>query len=267
MILGIFTFKREFYKVIVYYIIYFAAPGPKYQLKTLVGYKDHCISRHRNPAYTFGGRHIILEMIESPGPKYMIEERRPKGFTFGYAAKRRGKKILFVRTISLLQFLFSCAWQILCLDLACISYRISLAVLSFQSNGELNWGKLVKRQDLTISNQLLMHQPFPCTFRFFWFLFVFKVIRPMNCFIVCRGLRTTVEKPVISAGPYSYSLNAVKPRAPTYTIASRRALQLISESPGPIYAVSPSKPTPAFSFGVKHSECAPPYITECDEQC
>lgn len=89
----------------------------------------------------------------------------------------------------------------------------------------------------------------------------------MNYFTVCRGLRTAAEKPAISAGPYSYSLDAVKPRAPKYTIAStRRALQLISEGPGPIYAVPPPKPTLAFSFGVKHSECAPPYITECDEQ-
>lgn len=52
-----------------------------------------------------------------------------------------------------------------------------------------------------------------------------------------------------------------------YTIAGRRALQLIPEGPGPKYAVPPSKPTTAFSFGVKHSECAPPYITECDKQC
>jgi len=77
-----------------------------------------------------------------------------------------------------------------------------------------------------------------------------------------------MKKPVISAGPYSYSLDTVKPRAPMYTIAStRRALQLISEGPGPIYAIPSPKLTPAFSFGVKHSKCAPPYITECDEQC
>jgi len=94
------------------------------------------------------------------------------------------------------------------------------------------------------------------------------MIRIYMNYIVCRGLRTVAKKPQISAGPYSYSLDAVKPRAPMYTIAgTRRALQLISESPGPIYAVLPSKSTLAFSFGVKHSECVPPYITKCDEQC
>lgn len=61
-------------------------------------------------------------------------------------------------------------------------------------------------------------------------------------------------------------MNAVKPKAPMYTIASRKPLQLISESPGPIYAIQPFKSTPAFSFGVKHYKCAPPLITECDKQ-
>lgn len=32
-------------------------------------------------------------MVKSPGPKYTIEERRPKGFSFGLAARYRGKKI------------------------------------------------------------------------------------------------------------------------------------------------------------------------------
>jgi len=73
--------------------MYFTAPGPKYRLKTLVGHKDHCISRYRNPAYTFGGRRVIFEVAKSPGPKYMIKEHRPKGFTFGHTLKRRGKKI------------------------------------------------------------------------------------------------------------------------------------------------------------------------------
>lgn len=89
----------------------------------------------------------------------------------------------------------------------------------------------------------------------------------MNYSTISRGLRTTAKKHVTSAGPYSYSLALVKPKAPMYTIGRRPTFQLVSEGPGPIYAIPPFKPSPAFSFGVKHSECAPPYITECDEQC
>lgn len=75
-------------------------------------------------------------------------------------------------------------------------------------------------------------------------------------------------KPKVSAGFYpSYNLEVVKSRAPKYTMAGRRILQMTSESPGPIYAIRPSKPIPAFTFGIKHHECALPYITECDKQC
>lgn len=90
----------------------------------------------------------------------------------------------------------------------------------------------------------------------------------MNYFIVCRGLRTVEKTPVIDAGLYSYSVSAVKPRAPMYTMAGRRALYLTSSvSPGPVYALPSFKPAPAFSFGIKHHKCAPPFITECDKQC
>ncbi|XP_071653216.1 ciliary microtubule associated protein 1B [Temnothorax longispinosus] len=200
----------------------FITPGPKYQLKTLVGYRDHCISRYRNPAYTFGGRRAIFEVAESPGPKYMIEERRPKGFTFGHAAKRRD--IVFGP-----------------------GAKYKLPDVPRGPFFSIKWRTKLRKTGET---------PGP---------YYIKPIADAPAFSL--GLRTASEKPVISTGPYSYSLDAVKPRAPMYTIASRRALQLISEGPGPIYAVPPAKPTPAFSFGVKHSECAPPYITKCDEQC
>ncbi|XP_012057068.1 PREDICTED: outer dense fiber protein 3-like [Atta cephalotes] len=201
----------------------FITPGPKYRLKTLVGHKDHCISRYRNPAYTFGGRRVIFEVAKSPGPKYMIKEHRPKGFTFGHTLKHRdivfgpGPKYMFPD----------------------VSYGPLYSV---------KWRTKFRKTSET---------PGP---------YYVKPITDMPAFSI--GLRTAAKKPQISAGPYSYSLDAVKPRAPMYTIAgTRRALQLISESPGPIYAVLPPKSTLAFSFGVKHSECVPPYITKCDEQC
>ncbi|KYM94710.1 Outer dense fiber protein 3 [Cyphomyrmex costatus] len=203
--------------------MYYAAPGPKYQLKTLVGHKNHCISRYRNPAYTFGHRRVIFEVIQSPGPKYLIKERRPKGFTFGYTLKHRdiilgpGPK-----------------------------YKLpDVPQGPFYS---IKWRTKFRKTDGT---------PGP---------YHIKPIIDTPAFSM--GLRTAAKKPQITPGPYAYSLNAVKPRAPMYTMAStRRVLQLISESPGPMYAILPPKPTPAFSFGVKHSKCAPPYITKCDEQC
>ncbi|XP_011703735.1 PREDICTED: outer dense fiber protein 3B-like [Wasmannia auropunctata] len=198
-------------------------PGPKYQIKTLVGYKDHCISRYRNPAFTFGGRPVVFEVTESPGPKYIIEERRPKGFTFGYRVKRR-------------DIVFGPGPKYMLPDVPRGPFF------------SIKWRTKLKKTSET---------PGP---------YYIKPIAKAPAFSM--GLRTVSEKPVISAGPYSsYNLDAVKPRAPMYTIVTRRALHLISEGPGPIYAIPQPKPTPAFSFGVKHSECAPPYITKCDEQC
>lgn len=76
-------------------------------------------------------------------------------------------------------------------------------------------------------------------------------------------------KPIIRKAGFhpSYNPEVVKPRAPKYTMAGRHEIRMISKSPGPIYAIRSPKPSPAFSFGVKHSKCAPPYITECDKQC
>ncbi|XP_076163905.1 uncharacterized protein LOC143144908 [Ptiloglossa arizonensis] len=61
--------------------------GPKYKLKTLVGYHDHCISKYRNPAYTFGKRFPILQGCEGVGPKYLPKIPKQEGFSFGLVGK------------------------------------------------------------------------------------------------------------------------------------------------------------------------------------
>ncbi|XP_028047709.2 outer dense fiber protein 3 isoform X1 [Monomorium pharaonis] len=205
-------------------ICHFITPGPKYQLKTLIGYKNHCISKYQNPAYTFG-RHFVFEVVKTPGPKYVIKGHRLEGFTFGHALKHRdivvgpGPKYMLP--------------NVRCGPFFSIKWRSES-----RKTGET---------------------PGP---------YYIKPITDAPAFSM--GLRTAAGKRITSAGfHYSYNLNAVKPKAPMYTIASRAAYQFpnISDSPGPIYAVLSPKPIPAFSFGVKHSKCAPPYITKCDEQC
>lgn len=74
----------------------YSGPGPKYQLKTLVGYKEHCLSKYRNPSYTFGHRRPGLRKCEVPGPKYVLPTLfKPDGFSFGLVGKTFG--ILFYR--------------------------------------------------------------------------------------------------------------------------------------------------------------------------
>lgn len=66
--------------------------------------------------------------------------------------------------------------------------------------------------------------------------------------------------------PGPYCIPPVKP-TPMFSIASRIPDKTICRSPGPKYHPKIPRPKPIYSFGVKHSECAPPYITECDDPC
>ncbi|KAH0951958.1 hypothetical protein HN011_004349 [Eciton burchellii] len=203
---------------------YFATPGPKYKLKSLVGYTNHCISKYRNPAYTFGSRRIFADIERSPGPKYMIKDDKLNGYTFGIAKKfieperSPGPKYKLPSTLRGPYFSLKC--------------------------------RTILRK--------VTESPGPQYF--------LKSIRDSPAFSM--GIRPPIGKPVDTGGHYApYNPEVIKPKAPRYTITGRRIPKMISLSPGPIYAVPPPKPTRAFSFGVKHSECAPPYITKCDEQC
>lgn len=73
-------------------IFSFTVPGPQYKFKTLVGYKGHCSTMFRNPAYSFGKILTFSYKSYSPGPKYMLKEPKREGYTFGMAAVRRGNK-------------------------------------------------------------------------------------------------------------------------------------------------------------------------------
>ncbi|KAJ8679152.1 hypothetical protein QAD02_014939 [Eretmocerus hayati] len=58
------------------------SPGPKYNLKTLVGYDDHCLSKFREPAYSIGTRQMPRSKCGGPGPKYYHWPDWSKGYTF-----------------------------------------------------------------------------------------------------------------------------------------------------------------------------------------
>lgn len=162
-------------------------------------------------------------MIDGPGPKYTIEKRKLKGFTFGHALKRR--EILFGP-----------------------GPKYKLPDVPRSPFFSIKWRTKSRKIDKTPGPYYVKH------------------IADAPAFSMGRTVTTKPDE--TSAGFYpSYNLEVVKSKAPKYTMAGRRVLRVISEGPGPIYAIRPPKPTPAFSFGVKHSECAPPYIIECDKQC
>lgn len=95
------------------------------------------------------------------------------------------------------------------------------------------------------------------------------LINQCNLFIHIRfrGQRLPVLKRDCVPGPKIYNDILVKQRAPMYSMSYRHPIKEICRSPGPKYNLKFGKTTPIYSFGMKHSECAPPYFIECDDQC
>ncbi|CAL7950917.1 unnamed protein product [Xylocopa violacea] len=195
-------------------------PGPKYKLKTLVGYEEHCISKYRNPAYTFGIRHPSLQPCVGPGPKYLLPADKRVGFTFGVIGKT--------------------------FDTSCGPgpkyFLPSPKGLAFTLKSRTEGRKSC-------------FTPGPYSIKF-------PIQGP--AFYIGRRLPALKCDPV--PGPRLYNDRLVRQRSPTYHIAYKVGGKEICRSPGPKYYFKSPKPHP-MSFGIKHSECAPPYIVECDNQC
>ncbi|XP_033333972.1 uncharacterized protein LOC117224881 [Megalopta genalis] len=192
-------------------------PGPKYLLKTLVGYKEHCLSKYRNPAYTFGARFLRLKKCDGPGPKYLIPSPKHGGYSFGSTG--RGLEPFCTPGPYILPTPKTPAFS--------LRFRTKL-------KGECA-------------------TPGP---------YLIKTPTPGPAFSI--GIRTPVLKCSPTPGPFAYEEKTCKA---SFSITGRKPERIICRSPGPIYNVKPPKPMPAYSFGVRHSECAPPYIVECDELC
>ncbi|XP_011493945.1 PREDICTED: outer dense fiber protein 3-like [Ceratosolen solmsi marchali] len=58
------------------------SPGPKYGLKTVVGYNNHCVSKNRNPAYTIPKAKLKDAICLGPGPKYFYNLPSIPGYSF-----------------------------------------------------------------------------------------------------------------------------------------------------------------------------------------
>ncbi|XP_076681633.1 uncharacterized protein LOC143375896 [Andrena cerasifolii] len=197
------------------------SPGPKYQLKTLVGHPEHCISKYRNPAYTFGTRLRSLKPCVGPGPKYLLVAPRGVGFTIG----RRLKSI----------------------DASCSPGP------KYNLPGPKGPAFSIKFRTKPRGG---CFTPGPSSV---------KPIRDAPVFSI--GVRIPPLKCDPVPGPYAHSINPVTPNAPKYSIAFPHPEKIICRSPGPKYELKFPQIRPMYSFGVKHSECAPPYIVECDDQC
>ncbi|OAD53480.1 Outer dense fiber protein 3-B [Eufriesea mexicana] len=199
----------------------YRSPGPKYNLKTLVGFREHCISKHRNPAYTFGNRQPFLQLCEGPGPKYLIPEPKREGFSFGLIGKTFGPP--------------------------CVPGPKYL--LPTPKTPAFTIKSRTKPRDTCFT-------PGP---------YNVKLPPAGPAFYIGERLPSLKCDPV--PGPTAYNEVLVKQRAPMYSMAYRQAQKEMCRSPGPKYNPKLEKSRPIYSFGIKHSECAPPYFVECDSPC
>ncbi|XP_048513047.1 outer dense fiber protein 3-like [Athalia rosae] len=226
-----------------------ASPGPAYLLPSLVGYNGHDPSRYRCPAFTMRTRVGTNILGFGPGPRYNIEGQTNYGvqkapaYTIGF---RDGGKMA------------SCsgpgpgAYS----PEKCPPMNHSVRPAAFSMKRRTN-------------DHMSGDGPGP------------KYLIPS-----CLGPKVP-DKTATGAfsiagrhgkdhcdgspGPAAYNnqnYNLVKRKLPAYTLASRLGSFNVGCGPGPRYYPQyfGGKNPPKFTFGVKHSECAPPAITEFDEE-
>ena len=86
--------------------------------------------------------------------------------------------------------------------------------------------------------------------------------------MIFSGLRPTGVGARASPGPYAPPpIELIKPRAPEFSIGFKQTINNNQLGPGPAFFPKLPKKSPEYSFGIRHSECSPPMITECDEKC
>ncbi|XP_066584429.1 ciliary microtubule associated protein 1A [Prorops nasuta] len=201
-------------------------PGPKYKPKPLVGYKDHCTSKYRSPAYSFGSRRFPDPICRSPGPKYKLEYPHGIGYSLGLPSKRN--------------------WVS---ESPGPKYDIRA--------GPKGPVYSIKGRTDTRSTDC---NPGP---------YGVPPIRDAPAFTM--GIPLADLRRHIGPGPAHTpsNLNAYKPKYPVYSFGQDLHRKLLCDSPGPKYDPTTIhfKRAPIYSFGTRHSPCAPPYIVEGDDRC
>ncbi|XP_017892830.1 outer dense fiber protein 3-like [Ceratina calcarata] len=197
------------------------SPGPKYLLKPLVGYKDHCLSKERGPAFSLYPPFRLLEKCRTPGPSHYYELPLKGGYTFGHRSYYS--------------------------DATCSPGP--KYVLPSEKGPAFRFGIRTKPRADCVSPG-----GYDC-----------RLPIPGPAFTIGRRLPHLKCDPTPMGKFYSDKLT--KPSSPMFTFYQSRPLKEVCASPGPKYFPKGPKPTPVFTFGMKHNECSLPYITECDDNC
>jgi len=230
----------------------FTGPGPvAYQLRPVVGDKDHCNSKRRLPAYSIAGKGKEFDYNCSPGPKYGIEQ----GFTrFGPDGTPKAGISGPHPELNIFQTPSPAAYKVN-VDPTKIAHP-SYTMAGRTAPDEINKNPAPNTYTLPpcLGDKLVDKKSAP--------------VAGVRSRPKIGGFDEDLAQ-APGAGTYKTTdPNVYKRRGPTYPIVGRNELpgdQTLKPGPGahkPENVTSTRRQAPAFSFGVRHSEYSGNYITQ-----
>ncbi|XP_076645011.1 ciliary microtubule associated protein 1A [Halictus rubicundus] len=221
-------------------------PGPVYELRTLVGYDGHCLSRRRGPAYSMRYRTQIVVPSVGPGPRYNVAKLTNYGLDNSPAYTIAGREVFRVR------------------DSGPGPGAHHPELCPPMNHSKRPPGYSIKARGKTKISDI---GPGPNAY------ILPTCIGPKIPDKTARGAFTMGNYykgryEYLSPGPAAYGTTGtevVKRRSPAFSLKPRNDLAEISLSPGPQYYPLLRKQAPMYSFGIRHSECAGVPITSLDE--
>ncbi|XP_015115485.1 outer dense fiber protein 3-B [Diachasma alloeum] len=227
---------------------WFRGPGPVYGLPTLVGYEKHDPSRYRNPAYTLRKRLTGFERTVGPGPTYDVTKMTRRGLERPPAFSIAGRQALKGYDLGP----GPCGYR----PESCPPMNHAPRPPAYSLKGRIT-DKL--RSDIPAPNAYMVPSCLGPNI---------PDKRAYGAFTI-TGLHD-LRKRTLGPGPAAYAFNTdvVKRKYPAFSLKSRTKTFGHAVGPGPAHypTYNTRRNPPKFSFGVKHSECAPPAITPMDDE-
>ncbi|XP_044598519.1 outer dense fiber protein 3-like protein 2 [Cotesia glomerata] len=217
-------------------------PGPAYSLPPVLGFEKHDLSRKRNPAYSITARHDEkLYVTASPGPnKYNTYHLTRQGIEKPPAFSIAGRAPFVV--------IGSGPGPGAYHPETCPPVNHSRTSPSFSIQSRLK------------PDRLSLDGPGPNSYVVPSCLGP-KIPHKKTCGAVSLKGRSSDSSKNVGPGPADYgnpNYNVVKKQYPAFSLKFRQQpLSSYSSGPGPMYnpTYNPRKQPPAFSFGIRHSEC------------
>ncbi|XP_017091662.2 ciliary microtubule associated protein 1B [Drosophila bipectinata] len=219
-------------------------PGPgAYMLPPTYGYDKHDNRKQRNPQYSFGMRTNLVGSELGPGPgAYKVDKLTRYGPSKGLEYSMSPRTEIPIEKVGPGPGAHDVHLKPFFTGVNAPSYSMGLRTdINFKKEGP---GPIYKYE--------------------------MNPVRP-KVPAYSMGLQTKILNKTNSPGPAAYGpgdINVKLNRAPQYSMAPRTNMKGENVGPGSNYYdlmyYRPGKSGPGYSFGVRHSQYAPPMIVRCD---